>query len=265
MASVLSDFVAPNAPVLTLYLPRGRRDADLIFLMAELRRLSDELTGISGRCPTEAELHDAINLEDELNATASTLRAERNGVALSDRDFYALLRAREFLTPETWIAAAAAVPRGESPAKGTSLMMSGIVPEPMDIFDEIANMGARVVDDDLACLSRRIYPAINDPDPWHRMARALLGAAPEPTLGSPIPERVSHVRNKMQASGASGLLVYGIKFCEPELFYLPLLRAGLEEAGLQLLHVEFDLGPTLPVQTLTRIEAFVEKLRWYCH
>lgn len=261
MASVLKDFVPPNAPVLTLYLPRGRRDSDLEYLIAELKRLGEELGRVSGHRPTDAELHDAIRREDAAAAAADALRLERGQVALSDRDFYALLRAREYLAPEAFLAAAAAAPRGPSPAKGTPLILSGIVPEPMEIFDEIAAMGARVVDDDFACLARRTYPVVDDDDPWRRLARALLAAPPEPTLGSPIPERVAHVRKKLQAAGARGLVVYGVKFCEPELFYLPLLRTGLEEAGLQVLHVEFDLARTLPAQTLTRVEAFVEMLR----
>jgi benzoyl-CoA reductase/2-hydroxyglutaryl-CoA dehydratase subunit BcrC/BadD/HgdB len=64
----------------------------------------------------------------------------------------------------------------------------------------------------------------------------------------------------MRALGARGLLIYDPKFCEPELFDVPLLRKHLNVAGFPVLHVEFEMGETLPHQTLSRIEAFVETL-----
>ena len=65
----------------------------------------------------------------------------------------------------------------------------------------------------------------------------------------------------MAESGARGLLIYDPKFCEPELFDVPLLREHLAAAGYPVLHVEVELGPTVPYQVLTRIEAFVETLQ----
>lgn len=261
MASVLKDFVRPRSPVLTLYLPRGRRDSDLTYLVAELRRLAAELSALSGKSPSDEELRAAIRVEEEASSASAALLAARGQLALRDRELYTLLRAREYLPAETFTALAAEAPRGASPVSGVKLMISGILPEPMDLFDEINGMGAQVVADDLACVSRRLYPVVAEEDPYLRMARTLLGAPPEPTLGSPIPDHVARVKERMTASGAKGLLVYGVKFCEPELFYLPLLRRELEGAGRSVLHVEFDPGTALPAQTLTRIEAFVEMLR----
>jgi benzoyl-CoA reductase/2-hydroxyglutaryl-CoA dehydratase subunit BcrC/BadD/HgdB len=65
----------------------------------------------------------------------------------------------------------------------------------------------------------------------------------------------------MRESGAQGLLIYDVKFCEPELFDIPLLRKRLATAGLPVLHVEFEMGMTVSRQVLTRIEAFVETLQ----
>ncbi|NOY78632.1 MAG: 2-hydroxyacyl-CoA dehydratase, partial [Calditrichaeota bacterium] len=50
------------------------------------------------------------------------------------------------------------------------------------------------------------------------------------------------------------------KFCEPELFDVPLIRKKLEAAGIPVTYVEFEMGEPLSQQTLTRIEAFVEML-----
>jgi benzoyl-CoA reductase/2-hydroxyglutaryl-CoA dehydratase subunit BcrC/BadD/HgdB len=263
MASVMRDFMALKQPVLTLYLPRGRRDSDVAFLVDELRRLGGELAAISGVRPTDDDLGRAIEAEEAAAAAAATLYAARDDVALSDREFFGLLRSREYLPPERFVELAGAAPRGPRPgaAEPVRLLLSGIVPEPMTLFDTIEEAGARVVADDLACLSRRVYPVVDDPDPYRRLARSFLAAAGEPTLGSPIPERVASVREAAVSSRAAGVVVFDPKFCEPELFYLPLLRAGLEAASVPLLHLEVELGDSLPAQTQTRIEAFVETLR----
>ena len=147
------------------------------------------------------------------------------------------------------------------PPRGVPLMLSGMVCEPMDLFDHIDAMGGCVVADDLACGYRRLYPPVDTGPPLERIARALLGAPPDPTRGTTIEERATALIDRMKASGARGLLVYGVKYCEPELFELPRLRAYLAEVGYPMLHVEHEVGVTVPQQALTRIEAFLETLQ----
>jgi benzoyl-CoA reductase/2-hydroxyglutaryl-CoA dehydratase subunit BcrC/BadD/HgdB len=87
-----------------------------------------------------------------------------------------------------------------------------------------------------------------------------MSCPPDPTCGTPIHERVEALQTRMRALGAKGLLIYDPKFCEPELFDVPLLRKHLNAAGFPVLHVEYEMGEGLPHQTLARIEAFVETL-----
>ena len=87
-----------------------------------------------------------------------------------------------------------------------------------------------------------------------------MSCPPDPTCGTPIHERVQALEARMRSLGAKGLLVYDPKFCEPELFDVPLLRKHLTGAGFPVLHVEYEMGEGLPHQTLSRIEAFVETL-----
>jgi benzoyl-CoA reductase/2-hydroxyglutaryl-CoA dehydratase subunit BcrC/BadD/HgdB len=172
------------------------------------------------------------------------------------------VRAREYLPPDEFAALSSGVARSEqSQPHGIPLLLSGIVCEPMAVFDQINSVGGRIAADDLACGYRRLYPPVADGPPLERLARALLGTAPDPTRGSPIAERADALARRMRESGAKGLLVYDVKFCEPELFDLPRLRARLAEAGFPMLHVEHELTPAVSQQTLTRIEAFLETLQ----
>ena len=60
LGSILIDFIQPRQPVFPIYLPRGRRQSDLDFLVEELRALSRRLEEHSGRSPGEDELMACI-------------------------------------------------------------------------------------------------------------------------------------------------------------------------------------------------------------
>jgi benzoyl-CoA reductase/2-hydroxyglutaryl-CoA dehydratase subunit BcrC/BadD/HgdB len=277
LGSVLIDFIKPRQPVLTLYHPRGRRPSDQAFLANELRCLGGRLRQITGRQPSDADLHAAIDVEEEANDRLARLCLYQTGAAISDRERYTLIRSREYLPAETFVALVDTLSReppatseaaSEDSASGlhqrsrtVRLMLGGIVPEPMALFDAIEEMGATVVADDLACGSRRLYRRTRGDDPYRRLADGLMSGPPDPTLGAPIAERADYLVRRMRESAAQGLLVYDVKFCEPELFDLPQLRDRLTAERLPMLHVEFEVAPTIAQQTISRIEAFVEMLQ----
>ena len=260
MASVLGDFLRPHQRILTLYLPRGRRTSDRDFLHKELERLARSLVELSGHEPSSEDWAEAFEAEDAADAALADLYRRRAELAVSDREFYTIVRSREYLTAEQFCEQAAALPEGAAPHRGVGLMISGIVAEPLQLFDQIEEMGAYVAGDDLACGFRRVYSLSSEDDPFARSANRLLTSPADPTCGTPIQVRVDTLQTRMRALGARGLLIYDPKFCEPELFDVPLLRKHLNEAGFPVLHVEFEMGDTLPHQTLSRIEAFVETL-----
>ena len=260
MGSVLTDFVQPSQPVITLYLPREQREADREYLIAELQRLSGRLAAITGTPPSDADWAAALAAEERADAVLAALYADRANLAVTDREFYTLVRSREYLPAGEFAAAAAAVPGGAAPAHGVGLLVSGIVAEPPELFDVLEQAGSRGVADDLACGSRRLYPPSEAADPFERMADRLLASPPDPTRGSPIAERAAHLAATAERTGARGVIVYDVPFCEPELFDVPRLRTHLERHGLPLLHLEVELAGSLPEQAVTRIEAFVETL-----
>lgn len=259
-ASVLIDFVETKQPVLTVYLPRGQRSSDRSYLIDELRVLGKRLGELSSVSPSDEDLNEAIEREEQADAELAKLALNRAKVKLDDRSFFTVLRSREYLPAETFIEVAKAVPRGKPASSGVGLMVSGIVPEPMEVFDVINNAGGWVVADDLACCSRRLYPQSNETDPYARIADRLMRSPLGPTRGSPILERAEAIADRMKTTGAKGILVYDIMFCEPELFDLPQLRDYLSKLGFPLLHVEFDTMSSLSGQAVNRIEAFLEML-----
>ena len=260
MASVMKDFLKPPQPLFTIYHPRGRRSSDLQFLTEELRQLSGELAAFSGVRPTVQALRDAMALEDRATAVFSGIASNREKYRVTDREFYTLLRSREYLPAETFIEVAEKLPSGKMDSTGPGLMLSGIVADPLDLFDRINEFGAHVCVDDLACCSRRIYRPAAQNDPFCAMAEQLMSMPPEPTVSSPYQERFDYIIDRMKAGNAGGLLVYDVKFCEPELFYLPMLEERVLDEGFGFLYVETELAPVIPQTVLNRINAFIEVL-----
>jgi benzoyl-CoA reductase/2-hydroxyglutaryl-CoA dehydratase subunit BcrC/BadD/HgdB len=262
LASILIDFVQPRQVILPLYLPRATRASDLDFLTAELCALAGRLRSLTGLDPGVDAISECIEREEEADGLLGALHAQRAALPLSTVEFYRIVRSREFLPAEqfTGLARQALALPQRQPEARTPVLFSGIVPEPAQVLEALDRSGACVVADDFACCGRRLYPPGQDPDPFRRMARSLVGAPADSTRGSPIADRLRRLTDLARRSGARGIVFYDVKFCEPELFDLPLLRAGLQEAGIPSTSVELDLSDPLPEQTLTRIDAFLEMI-----
>lgn len=258
MASVMKDFLALSQPLFTLYHPRARRESGTDFLVAELKDLSRQLSQFSGVQTSSQVLEDAMDLEDEATRKFAKIAGNRGDYKVTDRQFFTFLRSREYLPAETFIQLVNELLTGTPALTGPGLMISGIVAEPLVLFDHINDFGAHVIIDDLACCSRRIYPAVAEKDPFRRLAVQLLSMPPDPTVSTPHKIRFDYLIKQMQAKQARGVLVFGIKFCEPELFYLPLLEEAVRAAGFEFLYVETELAETIPQTVLNRINAFIE-------
>lgn len=260
MASVLQGF-AQTAPVLTLYLPRGRRESDLEYARAELQQLAQRMSAISGVTPTPQQLHAAMDLEDQAMAAFREVMANRRRYAVGDRTLFTVLRSREYLPPQDFLELLASLPVSPTPDTRPGVFLSGIVPEPMALFDLLNDNGVIVVGDDLACGSRRLYQSFDDANPVLRLSRQMLSMAPEPTISPALAERNAHILERLATTGARGLLIYDVKFCEPEAFYVPLLEKASRAAGFPCLHLEVELLQHVPDQIQTRISAFLEVIR----
>ena len=289
-ASILIDFIHPRQPVLPIYLPRGDRATHLQFLTDEFRALYRQLAAITSRTPSDADLMTCIAREEDADALLADLHARlrvgANG-SLPLREMYRVIRSREYLSAETFLSlrgaqfatkqspselgipfdytqgmasqsSLAMTSEQSRPDGGIPIILSGIVPEPMGIFDAIEKMGGIVVADDFACCGRRLYPRGTSSAPFTRMAERIINAPADSTRDVPIRARLDHLTRLAHASGAKGIVFYDVKFCEPELFYLPALRHGLQDAGIQSIAIEVDLNDQLPQQALTRLEAFLE-------
>jgi benzoyl-CoA reductase/2-hydroxyglutaryl-CoA dehydratase subunit BcrC/BadD/HgdB len=190
---------------------------------------------------------------------------ERARLPMSDRQLYTLLRRGEFLWPDEHLdelKEAAATIGLEEVQTGTPVLVTGIVPEPMTIFDALEEAGAWVAADDYAATGRRInrHRPETVEDPIGTLVDLYFQALPCSTLQSNQLAHADHLEKLFDVSGSAGVIIHTVKFCEPELFDVPVIRARFEARGVPVLHIENELESALSGQTITRIEAFVEML-----
>ncbi|MCD6269648.1 MAG: 2-hydroxyacyl-CoA dehydratase [Deltaproteobacteria bacterium] len=261
LASILMDLIQPKQTIIPLYLPRDKREEDVVFLTEELRSLATRFSDQTGKHPSNEDFLAAIKREERSDLLLAKLYQTRQKTGLGNLDFYRLLRSREYLPAEDFSKLAEETLKTTSePRPGIPVIISGILPEPMEVLSMIDEMNGQVVADDLACCGRRLYKPGTSTDPFRRMAESILTAPPDPTRGNSIAERIEYLTEMAQNSGAKGIIFYEVKFCEPELFDLPNLRAGLKEKGLASIIIEVDISNPLPRQVATRIGAFLEML-----
>ncbi|MBF0104539.1 MAG: 2-hydroxyacyl-CoA dehydratase [Deltaproteobacteria bacterium] len=95
------------------------------------------------------------------------------------------------------------------------------------------------------------------------LAQALLNK--QPCARTLTPDRPGHIADDVLAQAlkckARGVIAHTVKFCDPYLARLPLIRKILKEAGIPFLHIEGDGTQGIAEQYKTRIRAFVEMLQ----
>ena len=264
LGSLLIDFITPDKPVFPIYIPRGRRPLDIDFLTNELEILYKKLSEFTGILPVDSDLLTSIAREEEADTKLKEFYKKRYLLHLTNREFYEVVRLREYMPAEDFIKLLDNISEkveSKSVVSGIPLLMSGLVPEPMEVFDIISNMDAVVVADDFACIGRRLYKTGDSNNPFKRMAERIILAPPDSTRGSPINERIEHLVNLSKAYNVRGIIFYIVKFCEPELFDLPQIRESLKIAGLPSVCIEVDINAPISHQIITRIEAFIESLK----
>jgi benzoyl-CoA reductase/2-hydroxyglutaryl-CoA dehydratase subunit BcrC/BadD/HgdB len=266
LASMLGDLSHWDRPLVHLHLPRAvERESAVGFLRMEVERLWRRLGDSFGRACEPDALRAALASRARIEEAHRALRHDRRRLPLGERALMELLREDGWWPAEDHLAKleqALALRDSGSARAGPGVVVSGIVPEPMALLDALEEAGAVMVGDDYASTGRRLTSLVETTtdDPLETVARRLAFRPPCSTLSTDSNGRVDHLVNLVRRSGAQGLIVHTIRFCEPELFDLPAIKERLDREGIPVLFVDSEVQRDLPGQLRTRLEAFVEIL-----
>jgi benzoyl-CoA reductase/2-hydroxyglutaryl-CoA dehydratase subunit BcrC/BadD/HgdB len=266
LATVATDLGGWKKPAFTFLHPRGAdRPSARRFVEAELRRLAGTLEQFTGRQLSDERLAAALALHREVDAARAALLDARARLPLDDTRLYALLRRGEWRWPADHLAeleAARSTLAPEPVQRGVPVLVTGYLPEPAALLATLNDAGVFVAADDYAAVGRRVVraPPAPCPDPWRALVDRYFAAPPCPTRGADTAARMAHLTALAERSGARGVLVHVIKFCEPELFDVPAIKQTFASRGLPVLVMEGELEVALSGQAVTRLEAFAELL-----
>jgi len=148
--------------------------------------------------------------------------------------------------------------------EGPGVLISGSIMDNPLIIELIEQCGARVVGDDLCTGTRQFWQLVEpDRDPLTALSRYYLGRTPCPRMKD-AQKRFDHVFKLMDDFQAVGVIFYTLKFCDPFLYDIPVLKSQLVARGIPSLMLEGDYTPGTLGRVRTRIEAFIEMLRETC-
>jgi len=268
LASVINDYMGPDMPCYFFYHPKApySRGARTYYL-AQLKELTERLEGQLGRLD-QNRLKQAIESSNRISRLVRQLYDNRAQGKLkgSSREFYEVVRRGEFLLPSDYISLLEQHIQENSinePQDQTSVILSGVLPNPPQLLDKLDELGVRVAHDDFLVASRRLLSPEMDTsvDPIEALAQQYFNMPPCSTKGSGIGQRAKLILNLVDKTGARGVIFNIVKFCEPEWFDVPNLQAELREQGIPSLVLDTEINQGLSGQMLTRIEAFVEMIK----
>ena len=243
----------------------------LDYLVAEYRRVLDDLEVLAGGPVTDGDLKKSIEQYNESRARVRRLYEIRreSPQLLSAAECYALVRAGTLMPPdehrELLDEALDALSRREVKLKDRiRVVLEGSFCEqpPLELIQALEEAGCDILDDDFL-LGHRWFlddvPANGDP------LRALARAYIDGSVGSAVKHDLRHTKaapllEKVKRSGAQAVVVLAAKFCEPALFDYALYRRDLEAAGIPHIFLEFEEKMWIFDKIRTEIETFVESM-----
>lgn len=263
--------VRPHDRIVMLDLPTTADERSLRFFAGELARLAHALEEWSGRLLTETDIATSIDNYNELSLLLVQLRnlmgqGRLPGGSARLQEVYNLaatqplgvsLKMAQKMSADTKSISVA--------ANGIPVFLFGnVMPDPQ-AFALFESCGVRVVGDDF-CTGARQFSTIEftqEAPVFLRLAKSTLGQPPcARTFAPEQPGKLAAtILEQAEASGARGVIGHTLKFCDPYLSRLPMVRQKLKDANLPLLLLEGDCTLRSIEQQRTRIEAFVEMLR----
>ncbi|MBI2521788.1 MAG: 2-hydroxyacyl-CoA dehydratase [Bdellovibrio sp.] len=242
----------PDIPSILLELPVTAEAHSVAFFELELHQLSLKLSEWGGNSLAETKLQESMEL---YNILAENL-ANRRPQSLINR---AMTVAPEDILVEL----KADLPESARPG-GVPIYLFGNILSDSEAFQLFEDCGAKIVGDDL-CTSSRSFQALPlspDSSSIHSLAQGLLSRRPcARTMVPGHPEILAeNLILDARATGAKGVIGHTVKFCDPYLARVPMIRERLKRAKIPFLFLEGDCTLGTIGQQRTRIEAFVEML-----
>lgn len=249
--------------------PQMRKiEAGVQYLKTEYTRVKKEIEAIAGASISDEALNNSIEVYNQHRQAMRefTEAARMYPVTISPKVRHLVIKSAFFMekSKHTALVQKLMAELKKSPAeewKGKKVVLTGITAEPDGLLDLFTENGLAVVGDDLAQESRQFrteVPAGRDPllrlaQQWSLVEGCSLAYDPEKKRGDMLIDMVKE-------TGADGIVLCMMKFCDPEEFDYPVMTVQFEDAKVPMLFLEIDQQVESMEQARTRIQGFAEML-----
>lgn len=265
----------PDQCVVYLHLPENITSPHAVpYMVAELKRLAQELESISGVEVTDEQLRQSIQLYNQIRQRIRDLQTIRENEPhrVSTYEFYQILRLGTVLPPEEYLthleeALEMIRTREARPRDRIRVILEGSFCEqpPPELIWAIEEAGCYILDDDFVLgLKYLTAPVPVEGDPWEAIARTYLKHARTSAIRyDGVRERVDDFLQRVKSRAVDGVIFAYAKFCDPAQFDYVVLKTHLERLGIPHLSIEFEEKMSVFETVRNQVETFVESILFY--
>lgn len=258
-----------KVPCFCLVYPQNRKNpSGISYLTTEFEHLRKKLESLSGRTITDEAINQAIVIYNEHRKTMReftrvardyplTIRAQKRHMVIKSGFF--MDKAKHTLLVKSLISELKALPAENS--RDIKVILTGIMAEPDSFLELFNEYNLVVVGDDLAHESRQFRTDVPaGGTPLERLARRWAEVQGCSLAYDPEKRRSNMLIDMVRETGADGVIVTMMKFCEPEEFDYPILKKEFEKANIPHLYIELEQQADSAEQLRTRIQGFAEMM-----
>lgn len=263
-------FGVKSIPAITIVYPQNRKSsASTDYLISEYETVLTQLSTITGQMMSEAALCETITVYTEHNKAMREFAriAALHPDVISPAIRHAVFKSAFFFEKSEHTAIVNDIIAGLNALpvcnwNGHKVVLTGILCEPDQVLDILADNGVAVVADELVQESQQYQ--VDTPEKGGGGLKRLAltwnlrrGCSLIHELGKP---RGGELAKLCTEAGADGVINCMVKFCDPEEYDQPWLEKDLHAAGIPCASIEIDQQNSSFEQIRTRVQTFCETL-----
>lgn len=260
----------PDIPFLFLAHPQNRREEfGVTYTRKIYEKVKQQLEAIAGQSISTEKLQQAISIYNQSRAARRTFirLAGEHPEAVSPARRSAVLKSAFFMTKPEHTALLQKLNQlltllPPSDWDGIKIYTSGILADNLSLLHIFEEYHLSIAADDVAAESRAIrvdVPKLDDP--LQALALQFARQDYDTILYDPqLIKRPGYIAEQVKQSGAKGLVVLMMQFCDPEEIEYPSLKKELNEQGIPHLMIGVDQQMKDYAQARTQLQAFADIL-----
>jgi len=259
----------PHIPIMPMVYPQNRMiEPGIVYMREELLRVKAEIEKLAGKQITESELESAFEIYDEYRKTMREFTEVVSDfpVTVNSKARHLIIKAGYFMDKKVYTGKIREIlselkKLEKDKFDGKKVIMTGLIGEPHEILELFNENNIAIVGDDFAQESRQFRTISRDSGSViDKMVYRVADQRGDTFFYEEQKSKGEMLINMVKEKNADGVVVWMMKFCDPEEFDFPIIKSEIEAAGIPLLYLEIEQQMDSFEQVRTRIQSFAEMI-----